>query len=34
MLNDKSQDHQTSGAKEEFEDFTIYGHGGHLCRVT
>ena len=32
MLHAKFQDHRTSSSGE--EDFTIYGHGGHLGHVT
>ena len=35
MVHAKFQDHRTSGSGEDFfKDFTIYGHGGHLGRVT
>ena len=37
MLDDKFQDHMTSGSWEEdfsFKGFTIYRHGGHLGHVT
>ena len=35
MLHAKFQDHRTLGSREEdFEDFTIYGHGSHLGHMT
>ena len=35
MLHAKFQDHRTSSSEKKiFKKFTIYGHGGHLGRVT
>ena len=36
MLNNKFRENRPAGSGEEDlgRDFTIYGHGGHLCHVT